>query len=269
MASGTRVLGQAAARFGRSRAALSTPAPATARKLCSGTGGPAASPEGHEHASSSGARAALLAAAMEQVPTMGWSAEALRAGAESAGLSPAAAGLLERGEAELVEHFHGECDARLAEGLAARAGELEEMALRERLKLAVKLRLEMLGPLLHTWPQAMALQAAPPNAPHALRQRAALVDEIWHLCGDTSASMDWYARRAALGVAYSATEVAMLTDFSPGLEETWGFLDRRVDDVVDGGKNVREAQQLVGAALAALRSSALGGVPGGPFPPRA
>ena len=43
-----------------------------------------------------------------------------------------------------------------------------------------------------------------------------LIDDIWHLAGDTSVDASWYTKRAALGALYSATEVYMLTDFSPG-----------------------------------------------------
>lgn len=197
-------------------------------------------------------RAALLDAALAHVPASGWSPEALRAGAADAGLSPAAVGLLPRGEAELVEHFHARCDADLARELEGRSPELADMRVRDRLALAVRLRLEMVGPVLHTWPQALALQALPPNAPHALRLRAALVDEMWHAAGDTTTDMRWYARRAALGAVYSATEVAMLTDFSPAFEDTWAFLDRRIDDATELGKATREAADLASAALRGL-----------------
>lgn len=44
-----------------------------------------------------------------------------------------------------------------------------------------------------------------------------LVDEIWHATGDVATDVDWYAKRAVLGAIYSATEVYMLTDSSPGM----------------------------------------------------
>lgn len=74
----------------------------------------------------------------------GWTEDALRAGAQAAGLSPASvgadtrlrcaaesplmrcplAGLLPRGPAELVEHFTAGCDARFAAELQSRQQEL-------------------------------------------------------------------------------------------------------------------------------------------------
>lgn len=42
------------------------------------------------------------------------------------------------------------------------------------------------------------------------------MDDIWHGAGDLSTDMDWYAKRAFLGAIYTATELYMLTDFTPG-----------------------------------------------------
>ena len=39
-----------------------------------------------------------------------------------------------------------------------------------------------------------------------------------------------------LSGVYSATELYMLTDYSPGLADTWQALDRRVQDVMRLGK---------------------------------
>lgn len=61
------------------------------------------------------------------------------------------------------------------------------------------------------------LQAQPVNVPTSFKQRAMLVDEIWHAAGDNASDIDWYAKRTVLGGIYSTTEIYMLTDGSPGL----------------------------------------------------
>lgn len=63
----------------------------------------------------------------------------------------------------------------------------------------------------------LLLQAHPMNAATALKQRAVLMDDIWHAAGDRSTDMDWYTKRALLGGVYTATELYMLTDYSPGI----------------------------------------------------
>lgn len=55
------------------------------------------------------------------------------------------------------------------------------------------------------------------NVPTSFKQRAMLVDEIWHAVGDEASDIDWYVKRTILGGIYSSTEVYMLTDSSPGL----------------------------------------------------
>ena len=55
------------------------------------------------------------------------------------------------------------------------------------------------------------------NVPTSFKQRAMLVDEIWHAVGDEASDIDWYVKRTVLGGIYSTTEIYMLTDSSPGL----------------------------------------------------
>lgn len=66
-------------------------------------------------------------------------------------------------------------------------------------------------------------QAQPLNVPTSFKQRAMLIDEIWHAAGDESSDIDWYVKRTVLGGIYSTTEVYMLTDSSPGM--IWWLLD--------------------------------------------
>ena len=54
------------------------------------------------------------------------------------------------------------------------------------------------------------------NVPTSFKQRAMLVDEIWHTVGDGASDLDWYVKRTVLGGVYSTTEIYMLTDDSPG-----------------------------------------------------
>jgi len=55
-----------------------------------------------------------------------------------------------------------------------------------------------------------------------------LVDDLWHLAGDTATDSAWYTKRASLAAVYLATELYMITDKSHGFQDTWAFLDRRM-----------------------------------------
>lgn len=50
----------------------------------------------------------------------------------------------------------------------------------------------------------------------AVQKRARLVDVLWEVTGDTAVDASWYAKRGLVAAVYGATEVYMLTDFSPG-----------------------------------------------------
>nr|XP_025678795.1 uncharacterized protein LOC112778717 [Arachis hypogaea] len=58
-------------------------------------------------------------------------------------------------------------------------------------------------------------KAQPVNVPTSFKQRAMVVDEIWHAAGDNASDIDWYAKRTVLAGIYSTTEIYMLTDTSP------------------------------------------------------
>lgn len=62
------------------------------------------------------------------------------------------------------------------------------------------------------------------NVATSFKQRAMLVDEIWHSVGDGALDLDWYVKRTVLGGVYSTTEIYMLTDDSPGLKLLPSFL---------------------------------------------
>lgn len=63
---------------------------------------------------------------------------------------------------------------------------------------------------------SLVKQAHPLNVPTSFKQRAMLVDEIWHAVGDGASDLDWYVKRTILGGVYSTTEIYMLTDDSLG-----------------------------------------------------
>jgi ubiquinone biosynthesis protein COQ9 len=195
-------------------------------------------------------RTELLDSALKHVGALGWTDESLSTAARELGLSVAAVGLLPRGPAELVEHFSAACDRRLVAELEQRREEAAELRLRRRLALALRLRLEMHGEHIASWPQALGLQALPGNAPSALRQRAALADEMWSFAGDTSSDSTWYARRIALAAVYAATEVHMVTDLSPSFRETWAFCESALDGLLELERRGEEASQLISTLLA-------------------
>lgn len=194
----------------------------------------------------------VLQAALEHVPTLGWTVEAMVAGAKEVGMSPSIVGAFPRKEAALVEYFMDDSLQRLVGEIDSREEELSNLVLHDRISKIIRIRLEMQIPYISKWPQALSIQANPLNLPTAFKQRAILMDEIWHAAGDRSTDLDWYAKRTLLGGIYAATELYMLTDYSPEFRSTWTFLDCRVSDALDCRKTAQEAAQLATAIGAGI-----------------
>lgn len=149
-----------------------------------------------------------------------WSVESLAAGARDMGYPSIAHGMLPRGAIELVDYFMDQCFEHTREQLIANTSVLQAMPITERLQFGVRTRLELLEPVLSTWPQAMALGALPQNAPTTMQKLAKMSDEIWYFAGDKSTDMSWYTKRAVLTGIYATTELFMLSDLSPNHQET-------------------------------------------------
>ncbi|XP_039124580.1 ubiquinone biosynthesis protein COQ9, mitochondrial [Dioscorea cayenensis subsp. rotundata] len=222
--------------------------------------------DGEAHRRSTGKRegvsyqeeqARVLRAALSHVPRLGWSETAMILGAKDAGISPSIVGSFPRKEAALVEFFMDDCLQKLIDRIDSDM-ELDKLILSDRLSKLTRTRLEMQAPYISKWPQALSIQAQPANLPTSFKQRAVMIDEIWHAARDQGSDVDWYVKRTVLGGIYSTSEVYMLTDHSPGFRDTWNFLEHRIKDAFDLQKTIQEATYLAEAVGAGLGNSMQG-----------
>lgn len=177
------------------------------------------------------ARRTLFASVLQNVPFEGWSAAALQIAAADLGVDMGEARLLfPNGPADMVDFYLTEGDRRMAEALAD--GDLSNLRVRDRVALAVRSRIE---PELVT-PEVLRRTATwlslPQNGIFALRAGYRTVDAIWAMIGDSSVDFNFYTKRALLLGVHSGTVLYALGDKSPDHEDTWAFLDRRIDDVM-------------------------------------
>ena len=126
--------------------------------------------------------------------------------------------LSERGDQRTVEEME-------------KAG-IDQLKVRDRIKLAVRTRIELHAGSKEAARRALALLALPLNAPLGLKLLYRTVDALWYAAGDTSADFNFYTKRATLAGVYSSPLLYWLNDRTPGNEATWGFLDRRIDNVM-------------------------------------
>lgn len=81
-------------------------------------------------------------------------------------------------------------------------------------------------------PGALA-ETTPPSPP-----AAAVV--LTHLPGWFSLQFNWYTRRAVLAAIYNTTELVMMQDSSPDFEDTWRFLENRINDAMNMGHTANQ-----------------------------
>ncbi|XP_069112250.1 ubiquinone biosynthesis protein COQ9, mitochondrial-like isoform X2 [Argopecten irradians] len=198
----------------------------------------------------------ILTASMAFVPEHGWTKTALAAGAAAEGLPSVAHGMFPRGGAHLASFFYQNCNKELAANLKqeveGRTEEDEKPSTRIFITNAVETRLRMNIPYLDNWHQAMAIQALPENLPYAWSNLLQLTDDIWYYAGDRSHDFNWYTKRVSLAGVYKSTEVYMIQDKSANLQDTWQFLDNRIDNLVTAGECVRSAKSVTGMTAEGL-----------------
>lgn len=208
---------------------------------------PTGAKDAHARDETDDLRRRLLDAVLRHVPFDGWSQAALRAAARDIGVSVALArNAFPDGPPEIAAFFAAEADRAMLEALEARA--LGDMRVRDRVASAIRLRLEEATPHREAVRRALALLALPQNARLATASLYHTVDAIWYAAGDTATDYNFYTKRLLLAGVYSSTLLFWLNDRSEGFEETWAFLDRRIDEVLRVGGTVGK---VVGRALSA------------------
>jgi ubiquinone biosynthesis protein COQ9 len=177
------------------------------------------------------ARDKILLAMMPHVIFDGWSRRSLAAGVEDAGYSPdMALRAFPGGLRDVAEHFASHMDQQMLTELTHY--KLANMKIRERIATCVRVRLQLFTPYREAVRRLVSFLALPTNAPLALRCAWRTCSVMWYAAGDTSADFNYYTKRGLLTPVYTTTLLYWLNDDSGNFEKTWGFLDRRIADVL-------------------------------------
>jgi ubiquinone biosynthesis protein COQ9 len=185
----------------------------------------------------------VLAEALPEVAAHGFTDRVLREAAERAGVTKRERDdAFAHGAASLVEAFSAWADARMAEHMN---GSVPNEHLRERVRDAVRARIEAMAAHREVARRAAQFLASPVHAALAAKLMMRTVDSLWRAAGDTSSDFSYYTKRASLSGVYGATLVYWLADSSVGNEATWKFLDHRMNDVMRIEKWRGEARKIV------------------------
>lgn len=206
---------------------------------------PAADPD-------AGLRDRLADAVAGEAAFEGWTHAALQAGSKRLELPPGEAGrLFPGGPIQVLTHLSERADLRTVEDMEKEG--VGQLKIRDRIKGAVRIRLERHAGEREAVRRALAVLSLPFNAGLALRLLYKTVDAMWYAAGDTSTDFNFYTKRATLAGVYSSTLLYWLNDRSEGAAQTWAFLDRRIDDVMKIEKLKAQVRSWTGSRTATRR----------------
>lgn len=176
----------------------------------------------------------ILLATLPHVVFEGWSREAMAAGMEELrdlpGLDPEGA---VSDMNDLAAHFSDWADRRMVAEMAKT--DMGSLKIRQRIASGVRCRLEILQPHREAVRRCLTYLALPHHAGLSLKCTYNTVSEIWYATGDESADFSFYSKRALLAPVLGSTILYWLADEGDGqgdFPETWGFLERRIANVL-------------------------------------
>lgn len=173
----------------------------------------------------------ILDASLIHVAFDGWSDATFDAAASDAGVDRAVAiSLFPRRGVDLAMAFHMRGDGAMIARL--KREDLNALRFRDRVTSGVRYRLEEVERYKEEVRRGSTLFALPQNAPLGAKLIWGTSDAIWTAIGDTSTDHNWYTKRATLSAVYGATVLFWLGDTSDGHADTWEFLDRRIENVM-------------------------------------
>lgn len=174
----------------------------------------------------------ILQQAIKIVPFEGWSKKMLHQASVKAGFDENMAELLfMNGAIGLLDYYLDALDLQMVTKI--RELPLDKMKVREKIKQAVVIRLGLMKKPVAS--KTVSFLALPFNIPSAMSFTWRTVDKMWYEAGDTATDFNHYTKRTLLAGVYSSTLMYWLNDDSKEHHNTWGFLDRRIDNVLKIG----------------------------------
>jgi ubiquinone biosynthesis protein COQ9 len=199
-------------------------------------------------------RARILEAFPAHAARLGWTDEAFRAACAEVQLNEGEAALAcPRGAVDLFDAFADRADQAMLEALADL--DLPAMRIRDKVRAAVRLRIEAQAPYKQAARAMTRALSSPLRAPEAARVVWRTADRIWRALGDTSTDENFYSKRAILSGVLASTYARWHGVETPDCADTWAFLDARIENVMQFEKFkarlkpvAKRVQSAVGAA---------------------
>ena len=200
---------------------------------------------------------AVLDAAIQRAPALGWNGRLVRAACEASGLSQGDEELLlPNGARDLAALMSRRHDARALQALEATPP--ETMKIRQRIAAAVSARMEAGAQDIEAAKRCAGFLALPTQMDLGFKLAWESADHLWRWAGDTATDQNHYSKRAILG---GILIPALTMRWFDGREAAEAFVDRRIENVMafekwKAGKDFDAPIKAVTEALGRLRYGA-------------
>lgn len=175
----------------------------------------------------------ILDALLPAVAFDGWTMQAARHAADQAGYGPDMAdAVFPAGADDLVGHFADRADREMLAAL----GNGADLKVRERIGAAVRARITWLLHRKEAEREAVAYWMRPLRKYKGAKIVWRTADRIWDWAGDTATDYNRYTKRTLLSGVIATTTMYWLRDEARNLDNTFAFLDRRIENVLQLGK---------------------------------
>ena len=215
-------------------------------------------------------RESILAEVLAEAPFDGWTHSVLEKAALTTGMSRADIDrgdlhlIFPKGISDVLTFWSQRCDEKMV--AAFEAADPAPTRIRDKVTLLVRERLEAMIGEREAARRASATLALPTHAGLGPKLTWATADAIWRALGDTSSDFNYYTKRATLSAVYLSTLTCWFAnekgvDSAEPYAETWAFLDKRIDNVMQFEKVKADAKKCAPdhngllSALANLRYS--------------
>ena len=173
--------------------------------------------------------AATLAAALPNVAFDGWSPKLLDEAIKATGIDENIAVLaFPDGVGTLIAAFSAAGDSRMLEKLPDGA----DLKIRERVTEAVWTRLSVDEPYKEAARRAAGYLAVPGHQKQGGKLLFETANQMWRWAGDTATDYNYYSKRLILSGVIASTRLVWFDDTSENHADTRGFLERRIDNVM-------------------------------------
>ncbi|NJM50293.1 MAG: COQ9 family protein [Sphingomonadales bacterium] len=161
----------------------------------------------------------------------GWNKKAVHNAAGDLGVDGDVAMLAYKGGAmDMIDAWIDAIDAEMARRLPPE--KLNSMKIRARITALIVTRLEIMAAHREALRRAMAVMAQPANIIAAARIGWRSADRMWRLAGDNASDFNHYTKRMTLSAVYASTLAVFINDDSDDFTDTNGFLDRRIENIM-------------------------------------